>query len=112
MGGLGPITGQNDHFSQYAPEKITYVSDRYLGETSLYGFLNRQLESRKYKAIARQPIIYFASFQSINWTDFVNHFEGTIWFHCPDIIAAHNIAIFIDIDVTASSLIVDLFTTT
>ena len=28
MGGLGPMAGQNHHFSQYAPEKIPYAIDR------------------------------------------------------------------------------------
>ena len=31
MGGLGPMLGQNHHFSQYAPEKIPYAVDRYVG---------------------------------------------------------------------------------
>ena len=44
MGGLGPMAGQNHHFSQYAPEKIPYAIDRYVKETSrLYAVLNRQL---------------------------------------------------------------------
>jgi GST-like protein len=28
VGGLGPMAGQNHHFSQYAPEKIPYAIDR------------------------------------------------------------------------------------
>ncbi|MCW2282834.1 GST-like protein [Rhodoblastus acidophilus] len=45
MGGLGPMAGQNHHFSQYAPEKIPYAIDRYVKETNrLYGVLDRQLE--------------------------------------------------------------------
>ncbi|MFY8102811.1 MAG: glutathione binding-like protein [Ramlibacter sp.] len=44
MGGLGPMAGQNHHFTQYAPEKIPYAIDRYVKETSrLYGVLNKQL---------------------------------------------------------------------
>jgi GST-like protein len=44
MGGLGPMLGQNHHFSQYAPEKIPYAIDRYVNETNrLYGVLDRQL---------------------------------------------------------------------
>lgn len=34
MGGLGPMAGQNHHFSQYAPEKIPYAIDRYVKETN------------------------------------------------------------------------------
>lgn len=44
MAGLGPMAGQNHHFSQYAPEKIPYAIERYVKETSrLYGVLNKQL---------------------------------------------------------------------
>ncbi len=44
MGGLGPMAGQNHHFSQYAPEKLPYAIDRYVKETNrLYGVLDGQL---------------------------------------------------------------------
>ncbi|MFG1285460.1 glutathione binding-like protein [Xanthobacter versatilis] len=44
MGGLGPMAGQNHHFSQYAPEKIPYSIERYVKETNrLYGVLDRRL---------------------------------------------------------------------
>jgi len=49
MGGLGPMCGQNHHFSQYAPEKIPYAINRYVNETNrLYGVLNRRLEGRAF----------------------------------------------------------------
>lgn len=49
MGGLGPMAGQNHHFSQYAPEKIPYAIDRYVKETNrLYGVLNRRLADREF----------------------------------------------------------------
>lgn len=49
MGGLGPMLGQNHHFSRYAPEKIPYAIERYVKETArLYGVLNKQLEGREY----------------------------------------------------------------
>jgi GST-like protein len=51
VGGLGPMSGQNGHFSRFAPEKIPYAIDRYVKETNrLYGVLNRRLESRDYLA--------------------------------------------------------------
>ncbi len=51
MGGLGPMAGQNHHFSQYAPEKIPYAIDRYVKETNrLYGVLDRQLADKDYIA--------------------------------------------------------------
>ena len=49
VGGLGPMAGQNHHFSRYAPEKIPYALDRYICETNrLYGVLDRQLAGRNY----------------------------------------------------------------
>ena len=51
MGGLGPMAGQNHHFSQYAPEKIPYAIDRYVKETNrLYGVLDRQLAQHAFVA--------------------------------------------------------------
>ncbi len=47
MGGLGPMAGQNHHFSQFAPEKIPYAIKRYVDETArLYGVLDRRLADR------------------------------------------------------------------
>ena len=44
MGGLGPMAGQNHHFSQYAPEKLPYAIDRYVRETArLYRVLDTHL---------------------------------------------------------------------
>jgi GSH-dependent disulfide-bond oxidoreductase len=51
MGGLGPMAGQNHHFSQYAPEKISYAIARYVNETGrLYAVLNRRLSDREFVA--------------------------------------------------------------
>src|SRR5690606_4438883 len=51
VAGLGPMAGQNHHFTQYAPEKIPYAIDRYVRETSrLYGVLNKRLADREYIA--------------------------------------------------------------
>ena len=51
MGGLGPMAGQNHHFSQYAPEKLPYAIDRYVNETArLYAVLDRRLADREYMA--------------------------------------------------------------
>ncbi|NHQ81430.1 thiol:disulfide oxidoreductase [Chromobacterium vaccinii] len=44
MGGLGPMAGQNHHFTQYAPEKLPYAIDRYVRETArLYRVLDTHL---------------------------------------------------------------------
>ena len=49
MGGLGPMLGQNHHFSQYAPEKIPSAVDRYVREANrLYGVLDRHLMNRRW----------------------------------------------------------------
>jgi GST-like protein len=51
MGGLGPMAGQNHHFSHYAPEKIPYAIERYVKETNrLYGALDRRLADRPFVA--------------------------------------------------------------
>ncbi len=51
MANLGPNSGQNNHFSNYAVEKIPYAMDRYRNEVNrLYGVLNRHLAERDYLA--------------------------------------------------------------
>src|SRR3546814_15536180 len=51
MDGLGPMAGQNHHFSKYAPEKIPYAITRYVNETNrLYGVLDKQLADREFIA--------------------------------------------------------------
>jgi GST-like protein len=49
MGGLGPMLGQNHHFTAYAPEKIPYAIERYVKETErLYGVLDERLTNRDF----------------------------------------------------------------
>ena len=49
MAGLGPMLGQNHHFSQYAPEPIPYAIERYRKETErLYGVLDDRLGDRPF----------------------------------------------------------------
>ncbi len=51
MGGLGPMAGQNHHFTQYAPEPIPYAVERYVKETGrLYAVLNKRLADREFIA--------------------------------------------------------------
>jgi GST-like protein len=51
IGGLGPMLGQNHHFSQYAPEKIPYAIERYVKETNrLYSVADRRLADREFLA--------------------------------------------------------------
>lgn len=80
MGGLGPMLGQNHHFSRYAPEKIPYAIDRYVKETArLYGVLNKRLEGRDFIAgdysiadMAAYPWIVPHEAQGQNLDDFPN----------------------------------------
>ena len=51
MGGLGPMAGQNHHFSLYAPERLPYAIERYVKETNrLYGVLDKRLADREFVA--------------------------------------------------------------
>ena len=51
MGGLGPMSGQANHFRNYAPEKVEYGITRYTNEVNrLYGVMNRQLADHEYLA--------------------------------------------------------------
>lgn len=81
MGGLGPMAGQNHHFSGYAPEPIPYAIDRYVKETNrLYGVLDRRLADRPFVAgdaysiadMAAYPWIVPHERQGQNLEDFPN----------------------------------------
>ena len=49
VGGFGPMLGQNNHFSVYAPEKVPYAIKRYSDETHrLFRVLDKQLEGRDF----------------------------------------------------------------
>jgi GST-like protein len=86
MGGLGPMAGQNHHFTQYAPEPIPYAIDRYVKETNrLYGVLDRRLADREFVAgdysiadMAAYPWIVPHERQRQNLDDFPNVKR---WFH-------------------------------
>ena len=78
VGGLGPMAGQNHHFSQYAPKKIPYAIDRYVKETNrLYGVLDKRLADREFIAgeysiadMATYPWIVRYERQGQNLADF------------------------------------------
>lgn len=78
MAGLGPMLGQNHHFSQYAPEKIPYAIERYVKETErLYGVLDDRLADREFIAgaysiadMAAYPWIVPYERQQINLDEF------------------------------------------
>jgi len=63
MGGLGPMAGQNHHFSHYAPEKIPYAIHRYQNETNrLYGVLDKRLSDRAFMAGSEYTIADMATY--------------------------------------------------
>jgi GST-like protein len=78
VGGLGPMAGQNHHFSRYAPEKLPYAIERYVNETNrLYGVLNTRLADREFIAgaysiadMAAYPWIVPYEAQGQNLSDF------------------------------------------
>jgi GST-like protein len=98
MGGLGPMAGQNHHFSLFAPEKIEYAINRYVKETGrLYSVLDKQLADHEFVAgeysiadIAIYPWIVPYERQSQNLSDFP-HLQR--WFeiikHRPAVIRAY-----------------------
>jgi GSH-dependent disulfide-bond oxidoreductase len=98
MGGLGPMAGQNHHFSQYAPEKIEYAINRYVKETGrLYAVLDKRLADREFVAgeysiadIAIYPWIVPYERQSQNLEDFphLKHWFETIK-NRPAVISAY-----------------------
>jgi GSH-dependent disulfide-bond oxidoreductase len=51
VAGLGPMAGQNHHFTNYAIDKLPYAIDRYVNETGrLYAVLDQRLADREYIA--------------------------------------------------------------
>lgn len=51
VGGLGPMAGQLSHFTNYAPEKITYALERYANEYDrLISVMERRLKQTEYLA--------------------------------------------------------------
>jgi GST-like protein len=51
MGGLGPMSGQNNHFRSFAPEKSPFAMDRYHKEVNrLYGVMDKRLSDRSFLA--------------------------------------------------------------
>lgn len=79
MGGLGPMAGQNHHFSKFAKEKIPYAITRYVDETArLYRVLDKRLADRAFVAgdqysiadMAIYPWIVPHAWQSQNLDDF------------------------------------------
>ena len=101
VAGLGPMAGQNHHFSRYANEKIPYAIERYVKETNrLYSVLDRHLAHHEYIAdeysiadMACYPWIVPYEMQQQNLDEFL-HLKR--WFNLiqqrPAVIRAYAIA--------------------
>jgi GST-like protein len=80
VGGLGPMTGQCNHFRNYAPAPNDYGVARYTDEVNrLYGVMNRRLADREFLAgdysiadIAAWPWVVPWKKQGQNLDDFSN----------------------------------------
>ncbi len=78
--GLGPMAGQNHHFSLHAPERIPYAVERYVKETNrLYGVPNKRLADRVFVAgaysiadMAAYPWVVPHEAQGQNLADFAH----------------------------------------
>jgi GSH-dependent disulfide-bond oxidoreductase len=111
MAGLGPMAGQNHHFSNYAPEKLPYAVDRYVRETNrLYAVLDRRLADRTFVAgdysiadMAIYPWIVPYKAQSQNLDEFP-HLRR--WFDAirerPAVVRAYDVALGINTAPTVS----------
>jgi len=71
MSAIGPMQGQANHFSRYAPEKIPYGITRYQNETQrLYKVLDNHLaEGREYLAAGQYTIADIATFSWVRSHD-------------------------------------------
>jgi glutathione S-transferase len=63
MGGLGPMQGQANHFTRYAPERVQYGIDRYTNETRrLYKVLDTALDGKEFLVDNKFSIADIASY--------------------------------------------------
>jgi len=68
MAGLGPMAGQNGHFTHAAPDRIPYAIDRYQRETArLFAVLDKRLNGRDYVAGAGRGVYSIADIASYPW---------------------------------------------
>jgi GST-like protein len=80
VGGLGPMTGQCNHFRNYAPTPNDYGITRYTDEVNrLYGVMNKRLHDREFLAgsysiadVAAWPWVVPWKKQGQNLDDFPN----------------------------------------
>ncbi|CAH0052785.1 unnamed protein product [Clonostachys solani] len=69
-GGLGPMQGQANHFVRYAPEKVPYGIQRYVGESErLYGVLDARLADRDFVVGPARGKFSIADIALLGWVD-------------------------------------------
>uniref|UniRef100_A0A8H7NF09 Glutathione S-transferase II n=2 Tax=Bionectria ochroleuca TaxID=29856 RepID=A0A8H7NF09_BIOOC len=69
-GGLGPMQGQANHFVRYAPEKVPYGIQRYVGESErLYGVLDARLADRDFVVGPSRGKFSIADIALLGWVD-------------------------------------------
>ncbi len=74
------MLGQNLHFGQYAPEKLSYAIDRYVNETNrLFKVLDKRLTDRQFIAgeysiadMASYPWVFKHPYLQLRLEDFPN----------------------------------------
>jgi len=73
-GGIGPMQGQANHFTLYAPEKLPYAINRYLNETKrLYGVLELRLKDRDYLVGPGKGTYGIADLKTYGWAKFAKN---------------------------------------
>jgi len=73
-GGVGPMQGQSNHFSRYAPEKLPYAISRYVNETKrLYSVLDDRLTGREYLVGPGAGIYSIADVNVFPWVRIHNY---------------------------------------
>ena len=78
MGGVGPMQGQANVFTRYAPERIPFAIERYQNETArLYGVLDQRLAKSEYLVgeygiadIATWPWVSIAAWSGVDTEPF------------------------------------------
>ncbi|TRU04784.1 MAG: thiol:disulfide oxidoreductase [Microcystis sp. Msp_OC_L_20101000_S702] len=72
MGGIGPMMGQANHFTRYAPEDIPYAKKRYVSEVKrLLGVMEKRLSDREYLT-GDYSIADMACYPWIKFSDLIN----------------------------------------
>ena len=101
VGGLGPMLGQNGHFTKFAPEKVPYAIERFKKESErLFGVFNKHLEQSQFAAneysIADMAIYPWMETHKMQGIDIENYPHVKRWLETikkrPAVIKAYEVA--------------------